>query len=287
MPGFDARPFPTALPNGDLAISRLRRVRAAWMDGMWRADPLADAVVEKTGSREALVEHATTDPEWLERDRLDRAADVLVRYTAQWGLVLGAASLLRGADNWIAAKPLLLTGRYGDEPAVRSIEVGEWLAQVVRPGGMAHDGAGFERTLRVRMIHAHVRKHIRAARGVGRGRLGRADPAALHGVHARRVRPHLAGRDGAARRAAASRRARRHLPPVALRRARHRRRPGAQPGHRGRPHPDRGALPADLARPRPVQPRVRPRAHRGLPRSRSSPPCCAAPRAGGRAPPSA
>ena len=159
--GFDVRPFPTALPNGEVAVARYGAVGAAWMDGMWRADPLADAVVEKTGSREAVVAHAKTDPTWLERDRLDRAADVLVRYTAQWGLVLGAASLLRGADNWIAAKPLLLTGRYGDEPAVRSIEVGEWLAQVVRPGGMAHDGAGFERTLRVRMIHAHVRKHIR------------------------------------------------------------------------------------------------------------------------------
>jgi len=154
-------PYPTALPNADLAVSRYGALGQAWMDGMWRADPPADAVVAKTGSLDALMDLATTDPEWLERDRLDRAADVLVRYTAQWGLVLGAASLLRGADNWIAAKPLLLTGRYGAEPAIRSIEVGEWLAQVVRPGGMEHDGAGFERTFRVRMIHARVRKHIR------------------------------------------------------------------------------------------------------------------------------
>ena len=67
----------------------------------------------------------------------------LVRYSAQWGLVLGAASLLAGADNWIAAKPLLLTGRYGNQPAVRSIEVGEWLSRVVAPGGMAVDAPGF------------------------------------------------------------------------------------------------------------------------------------------------
>lgn len=179
---LNSRPHPTALPHADLAVERYGATGAAWMAGMWQADPLADAVVAEPGAARAvhraledgpaaavdlpaparaLLDHATADPDWLERDRLDRAADVLVRYTAQWGLVLGAASLLRGADNWIAARPLLLTGRYGREPAVRSIEVGEWLAQVVRPGGMAHDGAGFGRTLRVRVIHAHVRRFIR------------------------------------------------------------------------------------------------------------------------------
>lgn len=178
---------PTALPNIDLAIDRFGDAGRAWVAGMWMADPLADAVaedpagpaaaravrtlmtegvtavVDPTPSVAALLDHVTTEPEWLDRDRLDRAADVLVRYSAQWGLVLGAASLLRGADNWIAARPLLLTGRYGQEPAVRSIEVGEWLQRVARPGGMAIDGPGFQHTVRVRMIHAQVRRHIRRA----------------------------------------------------------------------------------------------------------------------------
>ncbi|KAA1422067.1 DUF2236 domain-containing protein [Nocardioides humilatus] len=127
---------------------------------MWQADPLADAAVADPAALTALRDHLGIDPDWLERDRLDRAADVLVRYGPQWGLVLGAASLLRGADNWIAAKPLVLTGRYGQEPAVRSIEVGNWLSAVVRPGGMAVGAPGFEHTVRVRMIHARVRRHI-------------------------------------------------------------------------------------------------------------------------------
>lgn len=183
----EVRPAPTALPNADLAVSRYGALGEAWLAGMWQADPLADAVVndpsgpvagravrtlmtegvaalgradEQPASVQALLAQITTEPDWLERDRLDRAADVLVRYTAQWGLVLGAASLLAGAANWIAAKPLLLTGRYGNQPAVRSIEVGEWLSHVVRPGGMAIDAPGFQHTVRVRMIHAHVRRHI-------------------------------------------------------------------------------------------------------------------------------
>ncbi|TIC88530.1 DUF2236 domain-containing protein [Nocardioides sp. GY 10113] len=176
---------PSALPNADLAVRRYGERGRAWLDGMWHADPLADAVVnDRAGSGAALravraiveksaravddppdsalalLHQITTEPAWLERERLDRAADVLVRYSAQWGLVLGAASLLAGADNWIAAKPLLLTGRYGHQPAVRSIEVGEWLATVVRPGGMEIGGPGFARTVRVRLIHAHVRRHV-------------------------------------------------------------------------------------------------------------------------------
>lgn len=181
--------LPTALPSVGHALARHGATGLAWADGMFRADPLADAVVNDNNSgagrilraalqvrRKAtdpdlesaprsvqeLLDHVRTDPVWLERERLDRAADVLVRYTAQWGLVLGAASLLRGADNRVAALPLVLTGRYGNEPAVRSIEVGTWLSQVVRPSGMEVGAAGFEHTVRVRLIHAHVRRHVAA-----------------------------------------------------------------------------------------------------------------------------
>lgn len=175
---------PTGLPGTAEAVRIHGALGRDWVDMMWEADPLADAVVRDPSGKgagkavrtlmtegisalddvpptvEALLTQLTTDPDWLDRDALDRAADVLARYTAQWGLVLGAASLLAGADNHIASKPLLLTGRYGNKPAVRSIEVGEWLSQVVRPGGMAIDAPGFQHTVRVRMIHAHVRRFI-------------------------------------------------------------------------------------------------------------------------------
>jgi mpaB/rubber oxygenase-like protein len=174
---------PTALRRTDEAVLRHGTHGRTWLDAMWDADPLADAVAaDRAAVRQvrtlmtdglgavtdpapavaALLEQLTTPPDWLDLDRLDRASDVLVRYTAQWALVLGAASLLAGADNWIAAKPLLLTGRYGNQPAVRSIEVGEWLSHVVAPGGMVVDAPGFQHTVRVRMIHAHVRRHIQA-----------------------------------------------------------------------------------------------------------------------------
>lgn len=152
---------------------------------MWSTDPLADAVVGDDlsdssataavgtaladgvdavtyapESLRALFSFLDDEPGWVDHDRLDRAADVLILHTAALGIVLGAASLVRGAGNTIAGKPLALTGRYVTQPAVRSVEVGEWLRKVISPGGMRRDGDGFAYTVRVRIIHAHVRRGL-------------------------------------------------------------------------------------------------------------------------------
>ena len=182
------RRIPSALVNAELAVRRYGDLGTRWLDGMWEADPLADAVVaDEFGSSSATVEvrkvladgidafpdapeslralfaFLDDEPEWLDHSRLDNAADALVRHTPVMGMVLGAASLLRGAASEIAGKPLALTGRYVSQPAVRSVEVGEWLRHVIARGGMRCDGAGFAFTVRVRLIHAHVRRGIVAS----------------------------------------------------------------------------------------------------------------------------
>lgn len=170
------------LVNVALARQRYGDAGRHWLDAMWQADDLADAVVadvysggsataavraaldggietvdDAPASLRALFATLDVEPEWLDHDRLDRAADALIRHTAALGIVLGAASLVRGAGNTIAGKPLAVTGRYVSQPAIRSVEVGEWLRQVLTPGGMRRGGAGFAYTVRVRVIHAHVR----------------------------------------------------------------------------------------------------------------------------------
>ncbi|MGV9672270.1 oxygenase MpaB family protein [Gordonia sp. NPDC003504] len=177
---------PTDLVNASRARLQYGVAGDTWIDAMWRADDRADAVagMQDPAGRsgfallataladgiDAVTEPPTelidlftsldTEPDWLEHDRCDRAADSLVRHFPAMAIVLAAASLLRGAGNSIAGKPLALTGRYGTMPGVRSVEVGEWLRRVLTPGGMRRDGEGFAYTVRVRMIHAHVRKHL-------------------------------------------------------------------------------------------------------------------------------
>jgi len=174
-----AAPIPTALPHAELAVDRHGAFGRLWLEGMWRGDPLADAVVgdgarlvrraiargiaaveDPPDALVALFAALDDPPAWLDLDRCDRAAGHLARQTREYGFVLGAASLLAGAQNTVAGKPLTFTGRYASDAAVRSIEVGSWLAAVMTPGGLHRLGRGFEHTVRVRMIHAQVRAHL-------------------------------------------------------------------------------------------------------------------------------
>ncbi|WP_409437566.1 oxygenase MpaB family protein [Mycobacterium sp. SMC-14] len=174
-------------PNADLAVVRYGQAGRDWIAGTQIGDPLADAVVADFAtlprgagmamlriavqhgidavesppeSLRALFAEVDHEPAWLDHDRLDRAAGHIVRHTASYGIVLGAASLTAGAMNAVAGMPLVLTGRYTSQAAVRSIEVGAWLEEILSPGGLRRDGAGLATTLRVRMIHAFVRRHL-------------------------------------------------------------------------------------------------------------------------------
>jgi ER-bound oxygenase mpaB/B'/Rubber oxygenase, catalytic domain len=178
---------PHVVPNSDVAIRRYGRLGRDWVAGVGIADPVADAVVadfstlppgEGMQMFRAAIEHGIdtvadapaslrtffaavdTEPDWLDHDRLDRAAGHLVRHMASYGIVLGAASLTAGAMNSTAGMPLVMTGRYTSQAAVRSLEVGSWMETILTPGGLRRDGAGFATTLRVRMIHAFVRSHL-------------------------------------------------------------------------------------------------------------------------------
>ena len=171
--------IPTALCNTEAAVDRYGEFGGRWLDGMWRGDPLADGAVADgaTHVRRAIAEGIEavesppealvalfaaldTPPDWMDADRCDRAAEHLARQSREYGLVLGAASLLAGAQNTIAGKPLTFTGLYEESPGVRSIEVGSWLTAVTTAGELRRHGAGFERTVRVRMIHAHLRANL-------------------------------------------------------------------------------------------------------------------------------
>lgn len=171
---------PTSLVNADLAVARHGALGQRWIDAMWDGDPLADAVAQDGASRlvrsalsgalqdgdelpesvRALLAAVHTEPDWLDRDACDRAADHLTRQTREFGLVLGAASLLAGAGNHVAGKPLAFTGRYASNAAVRSLEVAAWLTPVTTRGGLLPTADGFERTVRVRMIHALIRHRL-------------------------------------------------------------------------------------------------------------------------------
>jgi hypothetical protein len=182
---MDQPPLPTHVRCADEAVRRFGDLGRAWVEGTRRGDPLADAVAADAArlGRGAVMRAVTTalrdgvpddapesvralfaeldrEPEWVDHDQLDRAGDHLARHSLQLGLVLAAASLMVGYTNPAAARPLVLTGRLVDNAGVRNLEVGDWLREVTTPGGLRRHGLGFERTVRVRLIHAMVRHHL-------------------------------------------------------------------------------------------------------------------------------
>jgi hypothetical protein len=155
---------------------------------MWQGDPLADAFVAETAvlgngramrmlrtacregigavedppaSLVALFAELEALPDWVNLEAVDEACRYVGRFTRQGGIVLGAASLVGGYANSAASRPLEMTGRYVESAGVRTIEVASWLVEASRTGGLQRYGKGFELTVRVRVIHALVRRALR------------------------------------------------------------------------------------------------------------------------------
>lgn len=181
------RPLPATLRHVELARQRYPQLAATYLAAMWDGDPLADAFVAdvprlghgramrmlRTACREgigavpdapdslrALFAQLDATPEWVDLEGIDRAGAHLGRYTRQAGIVLGAASLVSGYANSAASRPLEMTGRYIENAGMRTIEVASWLVAANAQGGLSRFADGFELTVRVRVIHALVRRSL-------------------------------------------------------------------------------------------------------------------------------
>lgn len=175
---------PTTVRHKAEAERRFGDFATTYFEAMWAGDPLADAFVadfptlghgkamrmlkkacqggidsvpDAPASLRALFAQLDDVPEWLDLEVIDRDSAHIGRYTRQSGIVLGAASLVSGYANSAASRPLEMTGRYIENAGARTIEVGSWLVEVSKTGGLERFSPGFELTVRVRIIHALVR----------------------------------------------------------------------------------------------------------------------------------
>jgi hypothetical protein len=159
-----------------------------------RVDPLADAVVvDIEGMRDGfrLFEAAARDgiasvprapdsfhalftsvertPFWVDWDILDRGGEVLLRAGVLGGLVLGLKSLVLGYTSPAGNKPLVFSGRLQEHASRRVNETAKFVHATIMPGSMHPHREGWQITLKVRLMHARVRRMILGT--------GRWDPA--------------------------------------------------------------------------------------------------------------
>ena len=182
------QPAPSSLRRLDEARDRFGDLATSYLDAMHHGDPVADAFADdvvrlghgkalkmlRTACREgldavpdapaslhALISSVDVEPDWLDLPAIERDSRFIGRNTRQSGIVLGAASLVSGYANSAASRPLELTGRYLESAGARTIEVASWLVAITREDGLSRHAAGFELTVRVRVIHALVRQSLR------------------------------------------------------------------------------------------------------------------------------
>jgi hypothetical protein len=107
----------------------------------------------------AEAEHV---PAWVDWPTLDRGGQVLMRAGLLGGLVLGLYSLPMGYASPGGNKPLVFSGRLQQQAARRLNETARFVQAVCRPGGTRPHADGWQITLKVRLMHAHVRRMILA-----------------------------------------------------------------------------------------------------------------------------
>jgi hypothetical protein len=109
----------------------------------------------------ALFQQLDAVPSWVDGRALGSGGALLFRAGFLGGLVLGLGSLVSGYCAPGGNKPLILSGRLQAMAPQRLNETARFVHATCTPGGLRRYGEGFAITVRVRVMHAQVRRMIR------------------------------------------------------------------------------------------------------------------------------
>ena len=110
-----------------------------------------------------LLDEVTSVPAWVDFKACDRGGETFMRSGVIGGATLGAKSIVLGYASPGGNKPLVLSGRLKEQALRRLNETARFVQAVSRPGGMRPFADGWKITVKVRLIHAQVRRMIRAS----------------------------------------------------------------------------------------------------------------------------
>jgi ER-bound oxygenase mpaB/B'/Rubber oxygenase, catalytic domain len=175
---------PSAYSGGDVreGVSPSRAQKYASF--LWRTDPLADAVMEEfarlpEGEWRGLLERALSQgidavpqapealrqlflelesvPFWVDRERCNLGGATFLR--CRLGFAVLALLSLPIIYSWPAGnKPLALSGQLVHRASQRLKDTTRFVFAVCQPNGLSRSSEGFAMTVRVRLIHAQVRR---------------------------------------------------------------------------------------------------------------------------------
>ena len=139
LPGVGRRMFETALEAG------------------------IDAVPDAPDVLREFFKAMDTPPAWVDERLLERGAQICRMCGNLGAYVLRDGALMGGYQAPGFNRVLVLTGALEKGPGKRLAETSEWWLACTEAGGLSRFGTGFKSTLRVRLIHALVRRHVPGA----------------------------------------------------------------------------------------------------------------------------
>jgi len=107
-----------------------------------------------------LFEDLEQEPDWVDLELVERGAKAFRRYGPAVFSLAGATTLLGYTESSIA-KPLALTGAYiGESARRRHMETARFWIDISEPGALRPGGRGRATAIRVRVMHAAVRRRV-------------------------------------------------------------------------------------------------------------------------------
>lgn len=119
-----------------------------------------DAVADAPDALRRLFAQVDDIPAWVDWDRLRLGARTYQRTGMAGSLILSAFSLMNGYHSHAAAKALVFTGQLDRMARRRLAETGRFIADTIQVDGLRRDAQGFASTLKVRLVHAQVRRFL-------------------------------------------------------------------------------------------------------------------------------
>ncbi len=183
LPGHSRRPpslrrparSPGALPAPRRSGGRRRR-GGVRVDAPGQGFRLLEAALARGIDDDRTVEEAPAElralfasvdhvPLWVDWEAVNRGGAAFLRTGFLGGILLAMQSLVLGYASPGGNKPLAFSGRLREQAERRLAETSRFVYAVSQANGMRRSGEGFAITVKVRVMHAQVRRLIRASGG--------------------------------------------------------------------------------------------------------------------------
>lgn len=117
-----------------------------------------DAIGDPPSALVKLFNELDAPPIWVDFERLDRGGSLFMRSGAAGMTILGLVCLPMMYSSPGGNKPLVFTGQLLRRAPRRLAETARFMLETSRSGGLRRDAEGFRLTVKVRLMHAQVRR---------------------------------------------------------------------------------------------------------------------------------